>query len=519
MSPGPEQWFLTPAQRGNRATAIDRGRDGRAWTTGNDVDVLIDGHAYFRRLHDTLLDAGAGDSLYLLGLEGNPDERLAGPDTEVGTVLAGVAQRGAALRGLVWRAHPGRFNQAANSDLARMVNRAGGEILLDNRIRRAGSQHQKLVVLRRHDRDDVAFVGGIDLGHGRNDDPAHRGDPQRALLADENYGPNPPWHDLQLEIRGPAIDDLAVTFSERWDDPSPIDGQYPWRRLWHRRTHAPDRPSPVAEEPRDTPGDGPYAIQVLRTYPKRRRPYPFAPGGERSIARAHLAAFARAERLIYLEDQYLWSTDAADAIAAALRRAPDLRVVCVVPRHPDVDGPVVGAASHRARERVRRALLAAGGDRVAVYDLENGDGTPIYVHSKVCVVDDVWLAVGSSNVNRRSWSHDAEVACAVMDTVAPTDGDTLARRTRLRLACEHLGRTDGGALVDPDAWFAAFGEAADALDGWHRDGEAGPRPTGRLRVHPRPDGEPRARLAEELAYRFVLDPDGRPRWRRLTGTY
>ncbi len=44
-------WFLTPAERGNPATDIDRRHDdGTAWTEGNDGQVLVDGADYFARL-------------------------------------------------------------------------------------------------------------------------------------------------------------------------------------------------------------------------------------------------------------------------------------------------------------------------------------------------------------------------------------------------------------------------------------------------------------------------------------
>ncbi len=73
-------------------------------------------------------------------------------------------------------------------------------------MRRGGSHHQKLFVVRRKGRpeDDVAFVGGIDLCHGRRDDADHAGDPQAPPL-DERYGDTPPWHDLMAEIHGPAV--------------------------------------------------------------------------------------------------------------------------------------------------------------------------------------------------------------------------------------------------------------------------------------------------------------------------
>ena len=50
-----------------------------------------------------------------------------------------------------------------------------------------------------------------------------------------------------------------------------------------------------------------------------------------------------------------------------------------------------------------------------MFDLENDAGTPIYVHAKVCVVDDHWMTIGSDNLNLRSWTHDSELTCAVVD--------------------------------------------------------------------------------------------------------
>ncbi|MDL2425024.1 hypothetical protein M2C68_20805, partial [Pseudomonas sp. BAgro211] len=75
-----------------------------------------------------------------------------------------------------------------------------------------------------------------------------------------------------------------------------------------------------------------------RTYGVKHPPFPFAPHGERSIARAYAKAFAQARSLIYIEDQYLWSTEVAAGIAEALELNQALRVIIVVPRYPDSDG-------------------------------------------------------------------------------------------------------------------------------------------------------------------------------------
>ena len=265
-------------------------------------------------------------------------------------------------------------------------------------------------------------------------------------------------------------------------------------------------------------------MQVLRTYPARRRVIPFAPDGERSIARAYLKALGRARSLVYIEDQYLWGTLVADALAAALRRAPGLRMMIVLPRHPDRDGRISGRAARAAQWRAINNLIGAGGPRVAVFDLENEQGTLIYVHAKAIVVDDVWAMIGSANLNRRSWTHDSEAACAVLDQQRdprhPTDpgglGDgarVFARQLRLRLWREHLGLADDAddtRLLDPAAGFEAWQAAAARLQAWHDGGRRGPRPPGRIRPH-QVELAPalKARWAAAL-YRVAIDPDGRP---------
>ena len=528
------RWFLTAADRGNPDTAIDEGRGHVAWTEGNDVVALVHGATYFARLCEELATVGDGDLVLFTDWRGDGDERLTGqPGSELATVLVEALRRGADVRGLVWRSHPdeARLSEQEAIHLAEAVNGAGGEILLDERVRRAGSHHQKLVLVRRAGRedDDVAFAGGIDLCHGRRDDERHLGDPQ-AVDMDDRYGDTPPWHDIQLQIRGPALGDLAHTFRERWDDPTPLDHRNPWRRWIARVAREPRRPAPLPPRPPDPGPAGPHAVQVLRTYPAKRPPYPFAREGERSIARAYGKAFARAWRIITIEDQYLWSAHVADVLAAALRRAPDLLLIALVPRYPEQGGALSEPPELVGHQQAVDEVRAAGGDRVAIYDLENEDGVPVYVHAKACVVDDVWATVGSDNLNLRSWTHDSELSCAVLDATRddrePRDpgrhGDgarRFARDLRLRLSAEHLGRSpDDPALVDPVSAFDIWAATAQALDDWYRGGRVGPRPPGRIRVH-HPERVPRWAAHAGVAYRLAVDPDGRPRRVRRAGGF
>jgi phosphatidylserine/phosphatidylglycerophosphate/cardiolipin synthase-like enzyme len=531
-----ERWFLSPDERGNAASGIDRRRgDGRGWTEGNAVTPLIHGARYFARLHEEVSTLGPGDRIWFFDWRGDAEQRLAGAGTELGSVLAGAVRRGADVRGLVWRSHPDEegYSEEENAHVGEVVNDAGGEVLLDERVRRFGSHHQKIAVIGRAGREeDVAFVGGIDLCHGRGDDEAHRGDPQTIPL-DRRYGPRPAWHDVQLEIRGPAVGDLAETFRERWMDPTPLERLRPWR-AWTRRPagRAPSpRPLPARSPDPPAAAAGEMAVQVLRTYPSKRPPFPFAPRGERSIARAYQKALGRARSLIYLEDQYLWSTDVARFFARALQRAPELRLIAVVPRYPDRDGVLSGPLNRVGQQEALAMLRAAGGDRVAVYDVENEAGRPIYVHGKLCVIDDVWMAVGSDNLNRRSWTHDSEAACAVLDEErderAPADpgglGDgarVLPREIRTALWREHLGPgVSEEELLDPPRGFDAWGRVSQALDAWHAGGRRGPRPEGRARRH-RPAPVPAwASWWARGLYRLAVDPDGRPRDLKRSGAF
>ena len=318
--------------------------------------------------------------------------------------------------------------------------------------------------------------------------------------------------------------DVDHTFRERWEDRTPRDHRNPLRAMWRRVSHEPRRLE-LLQRRLPPPQAGSQVVQVLRTYPARYRRTPFAPDGERSIARAYLKALARARVLVYIEDQYLWGTLVAAALAAALRRAPELRMIIVLPRHPDRDGRISGRAARAAQWRAIDNLIGAGGPRVAIYDLENEQGTPIYVHAKAVVVDDVWTMVGSANLNRRSWTHDSEVACAVLDQECdsrqPVDpgglGDgarVFARQLRLRLWREHLGLGDADAddarLLDPIAGFEAWSASASRLQAWHDGDRRAPRPPGRIRPHQVELARAlKARWAQAL-YRVAIDPDGRP---------
>src|SRR4029077_6832571 len=112
-------------------------------------------------------------------------------------------------------------------------------------------------------------------------------------------GPPPPWAEVQGGVGGPAVADLAESFRERWNDPTPLERRgVRLPRIIARATEEPPVPDPIAVfgTPRDRVGR--HAVQVIRTYPAKRPPYPFARDGERSIARIYAKVLGRARSLI-----------------------------------------------------------------------------------------------------------------------------------------------------------------------------------------------------------------------------
>jgi len=506
------KWFLDRAERGNPDTAIDSILGaGAAWTAGNDVVPLVDGEAYFSRLLRELLRLPAGDSVWFSEWECDRDELLTSQGPTIGDLLATLAGQGVDVRGLVWRSRPQSmsFGEVGNLRLEAEINRRGGQVLLDQRVLPLGSHHQKYVIVLRQDRpqDSVAFVGGIDICHARRDSQRHQGDPQTKRM-DRRYGPRAPWHDVQLALRGPAIAQIAVSFRERWSDPHRRGFPTPVRATMARLACEPAAPTDINMTTAPPPAAGTQLVQILRTYPIRRPAYPFAKAGEFSVARGLAKAISQAQRLVYIEEQYLWSQLSVQPLTRRLRECPTLQVILLLPRWPSANGPVTGPLARVNQLSALAELRKAGGDRVSVYNLENDDGHPTYVHAKVCIIDDTWALVGSANVNQRSLTHDSELSCAVLDS-APA-GAGFARSLREQLWSEHLGlASDAPELSDlgraPEVW----SRAAEEVASWHARRGAGPHPSARVMRHsPRPVAAINRLWAAPLA-RALYDPRGR----------
>jgi phosphatidylserine/phosphatidylglycerophosphate/cardiolipin synthase-like enzyme len=175
---------------------------------------------------------------------------------------------------------------------------------------------------------------------------------------------------------------------------------------------------------------GDVELQIVRTLPEKL--YDFAPRGDFRIIEAYLRALRSAQHLIYLENQFLWSPEIVNILAAKLRGPPadEFRVVIMLPGK---------ANTGQDNTRGQLSLLAeADGDQgrflaTTIRARSGNTSDRVYVHAKVGIVDDRWLTLGSANLNAHSFFNDTEVNLVTCDAA-------LARDTRLRLWADHLER-------------------------------------------------------------------------------
>ena len=385
------------------ARSYDPPRDGTLWAAGdpppragNDVEILVDGAPALPEIERAI--RGARRHVHIAGWSITPHFALTRdePPVVLRELLADAAER-VDVRVLMWAgAPPHTF----------APDRRAVRAACDARSRAMHCHHEKLVIVD----DEIAFVGGIDLtqlGGDRYDTNAH---PARGRLG---------WHDASSRVRGPAVADVAAHFAARWSE---VTGE------------------PVAAQPAQPPAPaGDLDVQVVRTVPERQ--YGFLPRGDFRILEAYLRALRSAQRLVYLESQFLWAPEIVDLLAAKLRNPPhdDFRVVVVLPSkanngQEDTRGQLaILADADRGAHRFLAATISARTGRTV---------DRVYVHAKVGVVDDRWLTIGSANLNAHSMFNDSEMNIVLCDPA-------LARETRLRLWAEHLEREEADVAGDP----------------------------------------------------------------------
>lgn len=289
------------------------------------------------------------------------------------------------------------------------------EVCLDSRLPFGTSHHERIAVVD----DNVAYCGGLDLTIRRWDRPNHRADDSdRKDPGGEPYGP---YHDVQMVVDGEAAQDLAELVRRRWNRTAQS-------QLEALETDSDVWPQDVEPDFRD------ISVGISRTRPA------FDGDPElRQVEAAYLDAISKAERIIYIENQYLTACRIARAICDRMREKTGIETIIVNPEMPG--GWLAAQAMDAGRGQFLRELAHPEiSDRVGVfYPWASGDGenVAVMVHSKLMIVDDRLLHVGSSNLNRRSMGTDRECDLRIGDDKRETRA--AIGQIRQKLIAHHLG--------------------------------------------------------------------------------
>jgi phospholipase D1/2 len=279
------------------------------------------------------------------------------------------------------------------------------------------SHHQKVVIID----DALAFVGGLDFAQCRWDTSRHLAVHPKRMLNDES--PCRPFHDVQLMVTGPVASALGDLARERWQAATgrvlPSHGSGREEDLWPRGLK---------------PDMSDVSVAIARTAP--------AFGDRASIGEVEalfLDSLNNARRYIYIETQYLTSRTVADCLAARLQDPKGPEIVMVL--HPNSDGWLEQHTMDVLRGRVLERLRAA--DRFHRLNLNYPKipelrGQCISMHSKVCIIDDDFVRVGSANLSNRSMGFDTECDLAIEAAGQPAVRRAIAS-FRQALLAEHLG--------------------------------------------------------------------------------
>ncbi|XP_039258674.2 phospholipase D1-like isoform X3 [Styela clava] len=312
-------------------------------------------------------------------------------------------------------------------------------------------------------------------------DLAHLDDPYDDMI-DRLKMPRMPWHDIACVTYGKAARDAARHFIQRWNF-TKIEKAKKGESVPFLLPKAYCEDAFNLRQSSIHPDAVNAKVQILRSSAEWSAGISEA---EQSIQTAYIDAINKAEHYIYIENQFFISVrnnpeiknNIVDALFYRIMRAhtekKNFRVYIVMPLIPGFEGDISDSSKslaiqavldwqYRSMNRGDGSLmgdLTKQGVNCSNYvsfcglrthsELENKPITEIiYVHSKMLIVDDRYVIIGSANINDRSMtgSRDSEVAMLIEDTEmidSTMDGKSFqvgrfASRLRKRVFAEHLG--------------------------------------------------------------------------------
>lgn len=460
----------------------------------DEAGLLIDAADYFRAFYDAAKNAKR--TILLSGWQFDSDvELLRGKDAEACDLpvklkpfLNALCERNPDLRihVLAWDFHMifALEREWMQKLIFHWTTHENLKFCFDSSHVDKGCHHQKFAVID----GQLSFLGGLDLADHRWDDRGHGEENPRRL---SRGAPHKPFHDVQTYLVGRDVGkSLCELFTCRWKiaggEPFDVPGDVPFHFTDYRPTGAVPIPS--------------KRVALSRTDPKGS---PAKKGAEpsrcREVLDLYIDAIHAAEKSIYVETQYFSSRDIAAALAERLRApgrgALDVVIVLNMKAETLKEEIAVGLAQAKVLSDVREAAKGTEHQLGIYYTVPEPKvpGTEperaTYIHSKVMIVDDKFLNIGSANLTNRSCSVDTELN-ATFECAA--DADALARcieGIRLNLLREHVGKRDGDLSFD-EGRVASLDKHAKIRNG-------------RIRLHPSPTERERTVID-------VIDPQALP---------
>ncbi|WP_440982161.1 phospholipase D-like domain-containing protein [Shinella sumterensis] len=388
----------------------------------DDFSIIVDADDYFGAIRNVMRTAR--HSIFLVGWDFDAGTALGRPDVDdgaprkVGDFILWLARQNPdiEIRILLWSpALLASWMRPSNLPyLLRWKWHPRISVKLDGKHPVGSSHHQKMLVVD----DEIAFCGGIDVTLDRWDTRDHLDD--NRLRRRPSGAPYGPWHDASSMFTGEAARTLAELCRMRW-----------------RRAGGDEVPqAPSRETVIDRPNAG-FSFGSVNLAVARTEPLHLDESRVVEIEKLYLDMIAAARTLIYAESQYFASRAVAQAIAHRLAEPDGPEVVLINPIASDnwLGALAMDTARARLRESLRRHDPHS---RFRMYHPVTVRKQPIYVHSKLMIVDDEIVRVGSSNMNNRSMRFDREC------DVAFEAGDSEEKRHRIAafrndLLAEHLG--------------------------------------------------------------------------------
>ncbi|KAF8916964.1 hypothetical protein CPB85DRAFT_1453067 [Mucidula mucida] len=359
------------------------------------------------------------------------------------------------------------------------------------------AHHEKLCVIDQA----IAFMGGLDLCFGRWDTPQHvltddqedtegseiwpgkdysnarvqdfhtLSKPEEDMY-DRTKVPRMPWHDVGMQVVGQPARDLARHFVQRWNYLLRI-------KTWGV----------------DSDGlDGTCEMQICRSAG------PWSLGTpdriEHSIQNAYLKAIQMSEHFVYIENQFFITSTVVNDVKVE-NKIGDALVHRIIRAHRDrtpwkccIVIPLLPGFAFLLTMVMAVRLRKEGidpDDYISVFSLRNWGKLrdvltteQVYIHGKVCIVDDRLAIIGSANINERSQrgDRDSELAAVIRDTDMidctmagkPFKVGRFAHTLRVRLMKEHAG-IDVDASYEDDLMAHDPAKPEDEQEPWDPDAE------------------------------------------------